>query len=133
MASHLPNDQTRFSVEEPLFEQMGHMPAPDVVEVAPKIPLLKQRKFVLGLIAGITVLVLGLLFLINAYIAQQKLVKEPEIPDDPGQTAAGVSHPLLQRIMSSEAELKDADPSGQELVYPALDYKIRIDPKVEER
>jgi ribosomal protein S17 len=133
MASHLPHDQTRFSVEEPLFEQMGHVPEPDVVEIAPRTPLLKQKKFVIGLIAGITIVILGLLFVINAYIAQQKLVKEPDLPDDPGQTTTGISHPLLQRIMSSETELKAADPSGQDLVYPALDYNIRIDPKVEER
>ena len=131
MASHLPNDQTRFSLEEPLFEQMGQLPPEPVPDdLPPKVPLLKQKKFVIGLIAGVTVLVLIILFAINAYIIQQKQVKEPEVPTDSGETGSQANDPLLQRILNAQQTLKEADPSSQELVYPVLDNNIRIDPKV---
>lgn len=130
MASHLNNDQTRFSLEEPLFEQMGQLPPePEPEEVAPKVPLLKQKKFVIGLIAGVTFIVLLLLFAINAYISQQKLVGNIPIPESPTTSVTENNDPLYQRITTAQQELKDADPSGQELVYPALDYNLRIDPK----
>lgn len=126
------HDQTRFSLEEPLFEDMVQMPQPEPEDLPPKVPLFKQKKFIIGLIVGITVFVLIILYAINVYIENQKLIGEPELPTDSGQTDVQPTHPLLQRIMIAEEELEMADPSEQELIYPSLDYDIRIDPEERE-
>lgn len=127
MAYYTDPNQTKFSLEEPLFEQMGQIPEPENPEVKETTPLLKQKKFVIMLIVGVTLVVLGVLYLINSYISQQKLVKDQELPEEV-QEPQDPDHPLYQRIKSGQQELKDADPSQQDLVYPTLDYGIRLDP-----
>lgn len=124
-------DQTRFSLEEPLFEPMGQIPV-DEPEIdpnqEPKTPLLRQKKFVIGLIIGVTILILVILFGVNAYIEQQKRVKPAETPPPEDIVINENDHPLLQRIMIAQQELKEADPSKQDLTYPSMDYSISIDP-----
>lgn len=127
MAYYTDPNQTKFSLEEPLFEQMGQIPGPENPEVQVKTPLLKQKKFIIALIVIITLFVLFLLFIINAYISQQKLVQEQEPPESTVQQPSDPDHPLYQRIKSAQSELKDADPSKQDLVYPTMDHDIRLD------
>lgn len=122
-----PN-QTKFSLEEPLFEQAGQIPGPENPEPVRKTPLLRQKKFVIALIGVVTVIVLLLLFLINSYIATHKKVQDQAPPESEVETNTGSTDPLYLRIKSAQEELKDADPSEQDLVYPSMDYDIRLDP-----
>lgn len=123
-----PN-QTKFSLEEPLFEQTGQIPGPENPEPVVRTPLLKQKKFVIALIAGVTLFVLLVLFMLNAYITAQKKVQDEAPPDSQAQPDNTSNDPLYLRIKSAQQELKDADPSEQDLVYPSMDYNIRIDKK----
>ncbi|MDQ5951365.1 MAG: hypothetical protein QG639_642 [Patescibacteria group bacterium] len=127
MAYYTDPNQTKFSLEEPLFEQTGQIPGPENPEIVEKTPLLKQKKFVIALIAGVTLLVLIVLFMINAYIASQKRVQEQGPPETTIEQVSDPNHPLYQRIKSAQQELKEADPSEQDLVYPTLDYGIRLE------
>jgi hypothetical protein len=129
MAYYTDPNQTKFSLEEPLFEQMGQIPGPENPEVVVKTPLLKQKKFIIALIGVVTVLVLVILFVVNAYIASQKRVQDQGEPEASPNTAVDTQHPLYQRIMSAQEELKDADPSEQDLIYPTMNYDIRLDGK----
>ena len=128
MAYYTDPNQTKFSVEEPLFEQMGQMPGPENPEPVVQKPLFKQKKFIIALIAIITLLILVMLFLVNAYINERKRVQEEEPPENVVETPSDPNHPLYQRIKSAQEELKEADPSEQDLVYPTMDYNIRLDP-----
>lgn len=127
MAYYTDPNQTKFSLEEPLFEQTGQIPQDEILEPQKQKPLLKQKKFVISLIVGVTLLILLLLYLVNAYIESQKLVQDTGTPDATEEAVSGPKHPLLQRIESAQIELKDADPSEQDLVYPTMDYDIRLD------
>jgi hypothetical protein len=129
MAYYTDPNQTKFSLEEPLFEQTGQIPGPENPEVVIKTPLLKQKKFVIALIAVTTILVLAILFIVNAYIAGQKLVQEQEPEDTIDLQAVDPKDPIYLRIRSAQQELKDADPSKQDLIYPTMNYDIRLDEK----
>jgi hypothetical protein len=129
MAYYTDPNQTKFSLEEPLFEQTGQIPGPENPEVIVKTPLLKQKKFIIGLIAAITLLVLVILFIVNAYIAGQKLVQKQEPVDTVNEVVKNPDDPLYQRIKSAQQELKEADPSEQDLIYPTMNYDIRLDEK----
>jgi len=122
-------DQTKFSVEQPLFEQIGALPEPEFVEQDVKPPLLKRRKVVIGLVIGITLLVLLILLLINTIINRSKLVAVPEASPTIEETRKVEVGPLLKRVEVVREELKEADPTKNELVFPTLDYSLRIDPK----
>lgn len=131
MIAQFDQSQTRFSLEKPLFEQMGQIPIDEPENPVPKVPLLKQKKFIILLIAGITVLILVILFIVNAYISQQKKVHTDGTPEETEAASPGSSEPLKRRIDSAQKELKDADPSQQDLVYPTMDYQLRLDSKKE--
>jgi hypothetical protein len=129
MAYYTDPNQTKFSLEEPLFEQMGQIPGPENPEVEVKTHLLKQKKFVIALIAVVTLLVLIILFVVNEYISRQKRVQQQEPEDSVIEVPENPNHPLYQRIKSAQQELKEADPSEQDLVYPTMDYNISLDEK----
>ncbi len=122
-------DQTKFSVEQPLFEQIGPLPEPEFVEKEIKPPLLKRKKVVIGLIAVVTFLVLLVLLLINMVINSRKKVTVPEASPTIGESRKVEVGPLLKRVEVAREELKEADPTKNELVFPTLDYSLRIDPK----
>ena len=121
--------QTQFSLEEPLFEGMTAVPPEPVVEEVkkPKIPWYKQRKLVIAAIAGATLLVIIILFIINMVIESGR---RPVVADPvPLATALpATASAALEKIAVTEAELKDADPNQQQLVFPAVDMSLRLDP-----
>ena len=122
-------DQTQFSLEEPLFQ--GPAPLPPEPEkppeaVTPRIPWYKQRRLVILAIAGVSILVLIILFIINMIVAASRvpIVSDPVsvIEKDPA-----VSSQLLQRIELTKEELTEADPNQQQLVFPSVDMQVRLD------
>jgi len=122
------HEQTQFSLEEPLFEQMGQMPPEEVVEeTKPKLPWYKQKKLVAFMIIGTSVVVLLVLFVVAQVIFQGRL---PQLIDlDPVEEAVvdRSNHPLMRRILAAERELREADPTKRELGYPTLNYELRLD------
>ncbi|PIY79479.1 MAG: hypothetical protein COY81_02305 [Candidatus Pacebacteria bacterium CG_4_10_14_0_8_um_filter_43_12] len=129
MPEYTDQNQTKFSVEKPLFEPLVQLPEDENPELIVKVPLLKQKRVIIGLIAGLTLMVLAMLFVVNAYIQNSKLVKNVQ-PDQTDTASLSANlNPLLLRVMIAQQQLKEADPSKQDLVYPTLDYDIRIDKK----
>ena len=129
MMKKYSTDQTKFSTEQPLFEPIGAYPEPEFLATNVKPPLLKRRKVVIGLIALVTLIVMLGLFIINLMIENNKKVTKPEpSPTIDNPNAVEVT-PLLKRVEAAREELKEADPTKNELVFPALDYAVRIDPK----
>lgn len=122
-------DQTKFATEEPLFEPIGSYPEPEYEEREVKPPLLKRRKVVVTLVAAVTVLVMLLLLIVNVIIQRSKLVTVPEPSPTIENKRVPATEPLLKRVEVAKLELKEADPTKNELVYPTLDYSIRLDPK----
>lgn len=123
-------DQTQFSLEEPLFEGMVQIPPEPVepTEEKPKIVWYKQRKLVIAAIIGVTIFVILLLFIINMIIVASRA---PFVPDSEAvlTPTPAVSTELLDRIEATQEELKEADPNQQQLVFPAVDMEIRLDPE----
>lgn len=124
-----PNDQTRFSLEEPLFEQMGQIPAdpePEL-EAKPVVPWYKRKKILMLIIIGVTFFILLILFVVAQLIRQGRLQTLVEPEESTEITQEQLSDPLLVRILAAEEELKAADPTKRELGYPTMDYQITLD------
>lgn len=120
-------DQTQFSLEEPMYE--GLVPLPQekkIEEVKEKIPLLKQRKFLTGLIVGTILLVLVILLIVNAVIANSRRPIAPEVTPLPSG-ATTFSHPIEAKIQFLKEELETFEDDQSTLVNPAVDYKITLD------
>lgn len=123
-------DQTQFSLEEPLFENVAPLPPePEKPkEYTPKIPWYKQRKLVILAIVGVSILVLLILYLISIIVAASRapVVSKPEevLPVEQRPESQ-----LLQRIKITRDELNEADPNQQQLVFPAVDMDLRLDPQ----
>jgi len=120
-------DQTQFSLEEPLHENLAQLPQEEKpVEDKPKVPLLKRKKVVAGIIAGIIFFVIILLVIVNAIIARSRRPIAPDITPLP-TGAGGPTHPIEAKIDTLEDQLKAYDESQSNLVMPAVDFEISID------
>lgn len=119
------NNQTQFSFEEP-FENDVNVEIP----VAPK-PVVegsqgsKKKKII---IISVVVLVLLLIILFIKLNSRKKPVVETE-EEQQAQEVKDLG-PIEQRIKNAKDDLKIADPSRQDLTYPPVDFKLRIDPPV---
>ncbi|MEX0895376.1 MAG: hypothetical protein WDZ94_00375 [Patescibacteria group bacterium] len=125
------NAQTEFSLEEPLFEQVGQIPAdpePEDPESVDRLVWYKRKKLVAVIIFVATIVILALLFVINQIIMQGKLPSIVDLQDLNTPTVDRTGHPLMQRIIAAERELVAADPTKRELGYPTLNYEIELDP-----
>ncbi len=121
-------DQTQFSLEEPMYENLASLPAePKPVDTTPKVPLFKQKKFIIGAIAGTIVLVVLILVVINTIIANSRKLTPEEITPLPTASPA-FSHPIEQKINFVRQELDTFEDDQSTLVNPAVDYTITIDP-----
>ena len=120
-------DQTQFSLEEPMYENMASLPPEPPKEEKPKIPWHKQRKFIVGAIIGTIVLVVLILVLINTIIANSRRLTPEEIQPLP-TASPGFSHPIEQKIEFVRTELDPFEEDQSTLVNPAVDYTISIDP-----
>ncbi len=120
-------DQTQFSLEEPMYEGLASLPPEEnPEEPQPKVPLLKQRKFVIGLIVGTIFLVLVLLMVINAVIARNRRPIAPNVTPLPSNTTT-FSHPIEAKIDILQNQLETYEDDQSTLVLPAVDYLISLD------
>lgn len=96
-------------------------------ETKPKVPLLKQKRVIIGLIVGVIVLVVIILVIVNAVIARNRRPVAPDITPLP-TAGSTVNHPIKAKIDQVQAELETYEDNQSTLVLPAVDYQISIDP-----
>lgn len=120
-------DQTRFSVEEPMYEGMTPYPVDEQPQQVEKVPLLKRRKVVVGLIAGVILLVILILVIISVLVAQNRRPTIPDATPLPLEQRNSDAAFLEKKVNALQRELEAADPNKRELTFPSVDFTIRID------
>ncbi|MBP7768220.1 hypothetical protein KA082_00095 [Candidatus Woesebacteria bacterium] len=120
-------DQTRFSLEEPMYEEYAKIPVdPSAKKVEIVQPLLKRKGVVVGIIVGGVIVLFLIILLLSVLLQAKKLL--PGVIDTPIQSqSTDVGGPLGERLQNLKAELKKADPNKSELAFPAVDFSIKID------
>lgn len=105
-----------------MYEAEVPLPIPEVPDqpVAPP-----NKKHITMLIAGGIFIILLMLVIIFVPKKQSPEDAVGNSVDNPG--AAGELNPYLERIKRLEGELKEADPTKQELSLPPVDMKISLD------
>jgi len=117
-------NQTQFSYEEP-YRESSRVVAGEAEPATPK-PNSKKKLIIL---VGIGIFLLFfVLILLAAMRPKQIEVGQFQQPVFATPVPVEVS-PLLERVNRLEAELQDADPVKQSLVFPPVDMEIRLDPK----
>ncbi|NCN82876.1 MAG: hypothetical protein GW947_02810 [Candidatus Pacebacteria bacterium] len=118
-------DQSRFALEEPLFESNKPM-----VEEVPVLELTeaqlsaKKKKKVLklaGLVFGVAIL---LLIAISALAPKKNEI--PNVGTEPEKAPLVEKTQLQLRIDDLRTDLRQADPNKQPLLFPPLNYKLGI-------
>ncbi len=124
MSKFEQTNQTEFAYEEPIFSGLNvEMP----VEPKPVVPETKKSKKKLFIIIGIVVFVLILILVVVA----SKLKKPPVevVDEEKAEVIAKDFGPFEERIKNARIDLEVADPSNQDLTYPPVNMKLRIDVK----
>jgi hypothetical protein len=120
-------DQTRFSVEEPMFEGLAALPVEEKAAAVVKVPLLKQKRVIIALIVGTIIFVVLLLVVINAIVAGQRRPQVVEATPLPMSGTPSDAAFLEKKVKALQSELEAADPNKRELTFPSVDLNIRID------
>jgi flagellar basal body-associated protein FliL len=118
-------DQTKFSLEEPIFENQA-VYYDEVTEEELLAKRKKKQKFIIIIaIMGILLIVLSLLLVRNG---KGQIIPDEESPSIVVPTEMG---PFHQRIKDARELLNLADPTKQDLNFPPIDLQIRLDPKTQ--
>jgi hypothetical protein len=127
MATLEQTNQTQFSAEQPFFESPVGLPQDEVV-AKPVVPFFKRRKTILSIIAITTVVLLVVLFGVNYIIERNRRLHTPPEVSIATPTPEPTNS-LVEAVEQLRLELKQADPTQQQLQVPALDMTIRLDEK----
>jgi hypothetical protein len=118
-------NQTQFSFEEPIFENKAvYQDEIPPEEVSKKSKSKKKTLIIIGVLVFVAIIV----FLVIA----QSMTKKPVVQDDVIEDAVEVVKelsPFQKRIDDSRVQLELADPTKQDLSFPPIDMKIRLDPQ----
>ena len=116
-------NQTRFSVEEPIFTDFNVEVPVDESNPEQKKPNKRKKVLIIG---GIVFFVIMLLLIV--FTSRGGPVDIPIF--EPEETPVVVSDdPFEVRINNARLDLEIADPSNQDLTFPPVDMDIRIDKK----
>lgn len=121
-------DQTQFAENRPLYEEPAYSLLEDdesqkVDEGSNKKPIYKQK--IVWLIAAIVILLLIIVIATpSRKTPEQAEEVAPEIVDEQTEIS---SDPLRKRVDDLRSELKDADPTKPQLIFPALNRRIELD------
>jgi hypothetical protein len=127
---HTEIEQTTFAGQQP-FNQKVEQSASDIErarlqkiedENKPKKPWFKNKKTILILVA----VILGLLFLL--LILMPKKEQLPGVVEPTPTPEAQAPNYMIERIRRLQAELKAADPTKTDIIFPPVDMEIELDP-----
>lgn len=116
-------NQTQFSFEEPLSSDIN-VDLPLVNQPIKPIAKNNKKKFmIIGVVAFVILIILLVIIL--------KYKKKPiiEVTEVNKTEVTNVLGPLEMRIENARIDLEIADPSNQDLTFPPVDMKLRIDKK----
>lgn len=127
MSENLDANQTEFAGKTPILEMADSLPSPEVVVVDEKAAA-KAKRTKLALVAVVfSVLVFMLLLLLIKQALPKMAAPSPEeTPDVVNQTKT--LDPLLEEIYLISDDLRAADPSVEETIFPPVDMGLRLDP-----
>ncbi len=122
---HDSQDQTKFTQEEPLFEQPD---SPElVVGEAQKTTKSANRLILIG---GGLLVVLMLLVIVVAALSQRP-AKTSQVVASPSPSPVVLDETeLARRVTQLKSDLTSADPTKQDLIFPPVNMDIRLDKKV---
>lgn len=121
-------DQTQFSEEEPLFESPESHPKNIQPSVAVTPPANSKHKKML--IIGISIIAIILLIITILALAMGRPKGEVEESITPSPSPAAITESEMQsRITKLRSDLKEADPTKQDLTFPPVDLELRLDKK----
>lgn len=113
-------NQTQFAAEKPLLEIPVEPPPAPKAEEPVKIT---RPQWLLPVVGGVSILLIIILVLAFRNRGEPPSENGPHQPT----TSTPVLSPLEQRLEATKVLLQDANPTVQDLPFPPLDMKLRID------
>jgi len=119
-------NQTEFSAEEPLYEKVRSPEKPaepmpeEEVAVAPKDNKKKKILIASGIIFA------SFLIIISVLMSGGGTTSESKLNPTPTPEAVDTRTPMQARLEELQAELREADPNQQPLLFPSMDYNISL-------
>lgn len=125
-SDNFPQDQTTF-VSERTFYQKPEMSAAEVARQQqpppPKKPWSKKKFVLVAIPILLLVVIFGLIFLIPKKAPKEEKPEEIEV----APSTSVESDYMVERIKRLQSELKQADPTKAELLFPPVDMGIELD------
>lgn len=116
-------NQTAFSGVQPLYQspETSATQPPELDQLAQK-PWFKTKKLFLAVIPAVFLILL----LVVALLPRNEAV-ENTLEATPPPAIESTNDPLLQRIQRLQAELKEADPTKTDILFPPVDMELQLD------
>lgn len=128
-------EQTKFNLVEPLFDRDDKVPVvqphpPESESAPPAVAAAAPRKKPRALLVGGAVLAV-LVVLIVLFAALSRAPRTPSIVVPSASPVGTLQQQTAfeKRLSEIQARLEDGDPTKQDLVFPPVDLKIRLDKK----
>jgi hypothetical protein len=120
-------DQTSFSAEEPLYENVSVPQDPQQKEVVTEssVPFYRTTKGMVGIVVGALLLVMLLLLVSVLFNQNQQQVVETASPQPSLQPVT--SDPIQIRINQLSKDLNEVDPANDALPLPPVDLELVLE------
>jgi len=121
-----PLDQTTFSGEQPFYQnpELTAAQMENLAKPPDKKPWFKKKKVIVAIPLLFIFLIVALIVLMPKKPNQEK---EPE-PTPPPVENQDPNY-MVERIRRLQKELKQADPTKTDVLFPPVDMAIELDPK----
>jgi hypothetical protein len=119
MEENYNQNQTQFSIEEPILETP--QPEIDPTAVQPK----KKTKPIVYIIIGVVVLLITIIIL-AALNRPEEVVEELTI-EEPTPTLVQELSPIEKKLQVAVDKLEKANPTTEQYPFPPVDMELRID------
>jgi hypothetical protein len=118
------SNQTQFSTEEPLFENAS-LPSSSQ-KIAPETSSPKKPNPLFFLVVGLLFFIIVLLLIV--LLLPQKNLPKLMVQPTPSPVSTAKQTELQQRVNEINTDLKNADPTKVDLLFPPVDMSLNLDP-----